>query len=76
MESVRERSLLNKNEMLNKVHANHKMVIEQHLASGTADKGRLWLAVGYFYHGSGQYLDRSFLSEGQWEQLLKDTGRK
>jgi hypothetical protein len=75
LSDIRERSLLNRHSILRQVHDNHKMVIEQHLSTGTADANRLWLAVGYFYAGSGRFLDHSFVTPEQWNQLLKDTGR-
>lgn len=63
-------------EMLLGISNRHRQAIKQHLEDGTTPPARLWLAVGYFYAGSGMDEDRSFISEEQWQQLLKDTGRK
>lgn len=62
-------------EMLLGISNRHRSVILQHLEGEPPRAARLWLAVGYFYAGEGQYEDRSFITEEQWQQLLKDTGR-
>lgn len=54
----------------------HRDTIEKHLAGEKVEPNQLWLSVGYFYHGAGRFSKRSFVTETQWKQLLRETGRE
>lgn len=53
----------------------HREAIQERLAGKKVEPGLLWCAVGYFWHGAGRFASRSFATQTQWRQLLRETGR-
>ena len=59
---------------LDGIRKNHEERCRMFLTGKKIEKEFLWMSVGYFYAGAGQW-NRPF-TDDEWQKLLKATDRK